>query len=197
MLCVHVFLSLVVVHNRISGRWAYWRVRWPRAMPRILSCPKWPYVPPVHPHDTHDTDDQRHDTHDTHDTRPTTRHTRHDTLLSLTTRPTTRVVAQALQRIFSEGIPPLKDPDRWSAAFQHFQELCFYREPEKRPSANELLRVRFSSPPSAPFPFCVVCRVVCCRLTGLPDATIHTHTHTQHSIRCSTTWRRSRSRWWT
>lgn len=46
----------------------------------------------------------------------------------------------ALQRIFSEGIPPLKDPDRWSAAFQHFQELCFYREPEKRPSANELLR---------------------------------------------------------
>jgi hypothetical protein len=104
---------------------------------------------------------------------------------------------QALQRIFSEGIPPLKDPGRWSAAFQHFQELCFYREPEKRPSANELLRVRAASAAlfgllylSLPSLFSWSAAHRWCGVAGgwrMAD----------HSTHCSTTWcKKSPWRWW-
>eukprot|EP01087_Luapelamoeba_hula_P013621 TRINITY_DN3888_c0_g2_i2.p1 TRINITY_DN3888_c0_g2~~TRINITY_DN3888_c0_g2_i2.p1 ORF type:complete len:1359 (+),score=340.45 TRINITY_DN3888_c0_g2_i2:230-4306(+) len=49
----------------------------------------------------------------------------------------------ALQRIFVDGIPPFKEPEKWSPEFIDFQNLCFRKESDKRPSAHELVRHPF------------------------------------------------------
>lgn len=50
---------------------------------------------------------------------------------------------RALFLITTKGIPDLKEPNKWSASFGQFVALCLEKDPEKRPSANELLQHPF------------------------------------------------------
>lgn len=52
---------------------------------------------------------------------------------------TTRI--QALFRITTEGIPPLKKPSQWSTNFQDFLKQTVTQDPKHRPSAAQLLSV--------------------------------------------------------
>jgi len=47
---------------------------------------------------------------------------------------------RALFMITTKGIPDLKEPGKWSPQFKEFVSLCLEKDPEKRPSANELLK---------------------------------------------------------
>eukprot|EP01088_Endostelium_zonatum_P017509 TRINITY_DN51_c10_g1_i1.p1 TRINITY_DN51_c10_g1~~TRINITY_DN51_c10_g1_i1.p1 ORF type:complete len:1109 (-),score=221.54 TRINITY_DN51_c10_g1_i1:32-3358(-) len=49
----------------------------------------------------------------------------------------------ASQKIWLDGIPKLKNEEKWSQEFVNFQHLCFQKQPEKRPSSSELLRHSF------------------------------------------------------
>eukprot|EP01087_Luapelamoeba_hula_P013335 TRINITY_DN380_c0_g1_i1.p1 TRINITY_DN380_c0_g1~~TRINITY_DN380_c0_g1_i1.p1 ORF type:complete len:410 (-),score=71.83 TRINITY_DN380_c0_g1_i1:172-1401(-) len=46
---------------------------------------------------------------------------------------------RALFLITTKGIPDLKEPSKWSPTFREFVNLCLEKDPEKRPSADELL----------------------------------------------------------
>jgi len=48
---------------------------------------------------------------------------------------------RALFLITTKGIPPLKDTERWSAEFRDFYDRCLEKDVEKRPTADELLKV--------------------------------------------------------
>jgi len=50
---------------------------------------------------------------------------------------------RALFLITTEGIPELKQQDRWSGAIQSFLRACLQKEPVDRPSAKELLKSEF------------------------------------------------------
>jgi len=50
---------------------------------------------------------------------------------------------RALFMITTKGIPPLKDPSRWSAEFRHFIAQCLQTQPADRPSAAALLNHPF------------------------------------------------------
>lgn len=43
--------------------------------------------------------------------------------------------------ITTQGVPDLKDPDRWSPQMKDFLRVCLQRDPTQRPSAEELLSV--------------------------------------------------------
>jgi serine/threonine protein kinase len=51
---------------------------------------------------------------------------------------------RALFLITTKGIPPLKEPNKWSPDFLDFYSKCLEKDVEKRPDANELLQVRTS-----------------------------------------------------
>jgi serine/threonine protein kinase len=46
---------------------------------------------------------------------------------------------RALFKITTEGLPPLKQQDKWSPEFRDFLAKCVTRESEKRPNADVLL----------------------------------------------------------
>lgn len=46
---------------------------------------------------------------------------------------------RALFLITTKGIPDLKEPERWSVAFKDFAAKCLEKDPEKRPTALEML----------------------------------------------------------
>ena len=48
---------------------------------------------------------------------------------------------KALFRIVTEGLPPLKQPGKWSNEFKSFHKQITTVDPEARPTAAELLRV--------------------------------------------------------
>ncbi|KAI7900090.1 kinase-like domain-containing protein [Cokeromyces recurvatus] len=50
---------------------------------------------------------------------------------------------RALFLIVSNGLPPLKEPDRWSEPFKDFLKLCTIENPEERPDAETLLKHHF------------------------------------------------------
>ena len=50
---------------------------------------------------------------------------------------------RALFLITTKGIPPLKEPEKWSADFQDFVSQCLIKEVEDRPSGEELLQHPF------------------------------------------------------
>jgi len=50
---------------------------------------------------------------------------------------------RALFLITTKGIPPLKDPDRWSTEFLDFFSRCLEKDVDKRPDANDLLQHSF------------------------------------------------------
>jgi len=50
---------------------------------------------------------------------------------------------RALFLITTKGIPPLKEPQKWSADLNDFFSKCLEKDVEKRPSADELLRHPF------------------------------------------------------
>jgi serine/threonine protein kinase len=50
---------------------------------------------------------------------------------------------RALFLITTKGIPPLKQPWKWSAEFQDFLNLCLEKDAEHRPTASELLKHPF------------------------------------------------------
>lgn len=47
---------------------------------------------------------------------------------------------RALFRITTEGLPPLKEPNKWSDDFKSFLKLTVTQDPENRPTATELLQ---------------------------------------------------------
>jgi serine/threonine protein kinase len=49
---------------------------------------------------------------------------------------------RAVMRIVKDPPPKLRDPQRWSKDFVDFVERCLTKDPEKRPTAAELLNVR-------------------------------------------------------
>jgi len=49
---------------------------------------------------------------------------------------------RALFLITTKGIPDLNEPQKWSQPFREFVSLCLEKDPEKRPSASELLEAR-------------------------------------------------------
>ncbi len=51
---------------------------------------------------------------------------------------------QALFLITTQGIPPVKEPERWSRELQDFLSKCLAKETNLRPDANELLQVHQS-----------------------------------------------------
>jgi len=50
---------------------------------------------------------------------------------------------RALFLITTKGIPPLKEPHKWSADFNDFFNRCLEKEVEKRPTAEELMKHPF------------------------------------------------------
>jgi serine/threonine protein kinase len=48
---------------------------------------------------------------------------------------------KALFMITTQGIPDLREPEKWSPEFKHFIKICLDKDPAKRPSAKELLEV--------------------------------------------------------
>ena len=50
---------------------------------------------------------------------------------------------QALFRITTEGLPPLKEPNKWSSDFKDFLKQATTQDPSLRPSASELLQHPF------------------------------------------------------
>lgn len=50
---------------------------------------------------------------------------------------------RALFMITTKGIPPLKEPQQWSAEFRHFLAQCLQTAPSERPSATTLLNHPF------------------------------------------------------
>jgi len=50
---------------------------------------------------------------------------------------------RALFMITTRGIPPLKEPQLWSAEFKHFLAQCLQTSPSERPSATALLNHQF------------------------------------------------------
>lgn len=58
---------------------------------------------------------------------------------------------RALFLITTKGIPDLKDPGKWSSPFRQFVALCLEKDPEKRPDADELLKVKCPIPRFARF----------------------------------------------
>jgi len=50
---------------------------------------------------------------------------------------------RALFLITTKGIPPLKEPQKWSADFNDFFNKCLEKDVEKRPNADELLKHPF------------------------------------------------------
>jgi len=57
---------------------------------------------------------------------------------------------KALFRIVTEGLPPLKQPGKWSNEFKSFHKQITTVDPEARPTAAELLRHPFISKAAAP-----------------------------------------------
>lgn len=53
----------------------------------------------------------------------------------------TEFLFQALFRITTEGIPPLKEPSKWSTNFRDFLKQTVIQDPKHRPSASQLLSV--------------------------------------------------------
>jgi protein-serine/threonine kinase len=53
---------------------------------------------------------------------------------------------RALFLITTKGIPPLKEPEKWTPEFQDFVNQCLVKEVEDRPGAEELLKVLPTSP---------------------------------------------------
>lgn len=47
---------------------------------------------------------------------------------------------RALFLITTQGIPDLKQPEKWSAEFRDFTKRCLNKEPSQRPSASEALK---------------------------------------------------------
>jgi len=47
---------------------------------------------------------------------------------------------RALFLITTKGIPDLKEPEKWSKEFREFLALCLEKDPEKRPSAPDMLK---------------------------------------------------------
>ncbi|CAO3701331.1 unnamed protein product [Rhizopus microsporus] len=52
---------------------------------------------------------------------------------------------RALFLIASNGLPPLKEPERWSDEFKDFLQLCITEDQHKRPDADTLLKHPFLS----------------------------------------------------
>lgn len=52
---------------------------------------------------------------------------------------------KAIFLITTEGIPPLKRPEKWSAAFKELKEKCLEIDPNNRPTAEQLLNHPFIS----------------------------------------------------
>lgn len=52
-------------------------------------------------------------------------------------------LSQALFLIVSNGLPSLKEPDRWSDQFKDFLSLCTTVNQEERPDADTLLKHPF------------------------------------------------------
>eukprot|EP01097_Dermamoeba_algensis_P000189 TRINITY_DN1068_c0_g1_i1.p1 TRINITY_DN1068_c0_g1~~TRINITY_DN1068_c0_g1_i1.p1 ORF type:complete len:268 (-),score=32.87 TRINITY_DN1068_c0_g1_i1:243-938(-) len=50
---------------------------------------------------------------------------------------------RALFFITTKGVPPLKQPQRWSPQFQNFVKVCLQKTADQRPSAEELLKHPF------------------------------------------------------
>jgi len=50
---------------------------------------------------------------------------------------------RALFLITTRGIPGLKEPEKWSKDMINFLDLCLTKEPQARPTANELLEHPF------------------------------------------------------
>ncbi|KAF7726701.1 p21 protein (Cdc42 Rac)-activated kinase [Apophysomyces ossiformis] len=50
---------------------------------------------------------------------------------------------RALFLIAANGLPPLREPDRWSEEFKDFIQKCTTEDPSQRPSAEELLKHPF------------------------------------------------------
>lgn len=50
---------------------------------------------------------------------------------------------RALFRITTEGIPPLKEPGKWSSNFKDFLAKTVIQDPKQRPSAQDLLQHPF------------------------------------------------------
>jgi len=50
---------------------------------------------------------------------------------------------RALFMITTKGIPPLKEPQQWTAEFRHFLAQCLQTSPGERPSATALLNHPF------------------------------------------------------
>eukprot|EP01122_Echinamoeba_exundans_P006210 TRINITY_DN1706_c0_g1_i2.p1 TRINITY_DN1706_c0_g1~~TRINITY_DN1706_c0_g1_i2.p1 ORF type:complete len:625 (-),score=155.41 TRINITY_DN1706_c0_g1_i2:203-2077(-) len=50
---------------------------------------------------------------------------------------------RALFLITTKGIPPLKEPERWSEVFRDFVNKCLEKDIEKRPTADEMLKHPF------------------------------------------------------
>jgi serine/threonine protein kinase len=45
--------------------------------------------------------------------------------------------------ITTKGVPELKDDGKWSPEFKNFVRKCLDKEPEKRPEAADLLKVKY------------------------------------------------------
>lgn len=50
---------------------------------------------------------------------------------------------KALFLIISQGIPPLKNPERFSDELKEFLDLCLTKDVDKRPTSTALLQVLF------------------------------------------------------
>ncbi|KAK8852510.1 hypothetical protein M9Y10_017495 [Tritrichomonas musculus] len=50
---------------------------------------------------------------------------------------------KALYLIIADGLPPIKEPEKWSPAFLDFLDNCLQKDRYKRPTAEELLRHPF------------------------------------------------------
>lgn len=48
---------------------------------------------------------------------------------------------KALFLITTKGIPPLKEPHKWSSDLLDFFNKCIEKDVEKRPTSNDLLKV--------------------------------------------------------
>eukprot|EP01097_Dermamoeba_algensis_P001131 TRINITY_DN1424_c0_g1_i3.p1 TRINITY_DN1424_c0_g1~~TRINITY_DN1424_c0_g1_i3.p1 ORF type:complete len:343 (-),score=86.30 TRINITY_DN1424_c0_g1_i3:176-1204(-) len=62
---------------------------------------------------------------------------------------------RALFLISTKGIPPLKEENKWSSEFREFLAKCLEKDPEKRPSATDMLQhpfIRKACPPAAMIP---------------------------------------------
>jgi len=49
---------------------------------------------------------------------------------------------RALFLITTKGIPPLKNETKWSFELRDFMAKCLEKDADKRPSADEMLKVR-------------------------------------------------------